>query len=663
MQASKLLIFLLTVYLLINFFLLLFQSSSPHTIYLQNDFYTANPSNSSLIDYLNDTSIIPFAPSNQILGKASSFICKSIKTSYTEQELTKFFNFKSYSNCTSNPDDSISFFNYTLQGKCKTKSIMYATDYYNKEIYAGDQKDKAKWEFDIPDYSKKQFLFVKCSEQSIFAFVFLWYNELKSKTQMKLAEELGSYNKTMSVLILALDSVSRFSFQRNLKMTAEFLKNLELDKTFSDYYEVFEFDKVAVPHARTIPNIAQMIYGKSRKEVESAIGKKLPKLTFESPEHQKFQKNAIWHHFSSLGYMTLFTHETSWDHVSPIIGRKVETDHVFENFFRYTYGTFNVHAISENERCVGGRDLHEYLLDYTYQFYEKYPNNHKFGFAMTSAAHEKTGNVKKLDKDCIKFISDYLKLSMQRNEDVAFFFISDHGYKDIAKGQFDKRSFYEYYTPMTYFILSKGLIDRLGARSYLKYNQNQLISRYDMHLSLHQLAYTPYSVNNNFNYQNMKKNYKSKKVLSLFKENAGFDRTCADFEIENEFCLCSGFEPALSNGLDMVAASKILILLDEYFKVSTCSVKDLIREKKLFKFTMKTYDYGLDTIYHMKILSILGNLIEIEANLCLKKRISQTKNIIKNNPFLNFKYEKSSYFLQLGRIDVPDFCRNEICYC
>ena len=55
----------------------------------------------------------------------------------------------------------------------------------------------------------------------------------------------------------------------------------------------------------------------------------------------------------------------------------------------------------------------------------------------------------------------------------------------------------------------------------------------------------------------MKKNYKSKKVLSMFKENAGFDRTCADFEIDNEFCLCSGFEPALSNGLDMVAASKI----------------------------------------------------------------------------------------------------------
>ena len=663
MQVSKVIMVILIIYLLINLWLLISQLSSEHKVNIQNDFNTESSSSSSLNDNINDSSILAPAPSNQISENTLNSTCKPIKTSYTQEELIKLFEFKSYTNCTISQDHSISFFNYTIQGKCNGKSAMYATDGYTKEIYAGDVKQNANWESDIPNYSKKQFLFIKCGQDSIFAFVFLWYNELKSKTQMKLADDLGSYNKTMSVLIIALDSVSLYSSQRNLKMTTKFLKTLALDKTFSDYYEVFEFDKVAIPHARTIPNIAQLIYGKSRLEVETAIGEKLPPLKSESINHQKFQKNAIWHHFSSLGFMTLYTHEVHWDYLSPIIGRTIETDHVFQNFWRYIYGIFKVHAITENERCVGGRDLHEYLLDYTYQFYEKYPNNHKFGIAITSAAHEKTGNVKKLDKDCIKFISDYLKLSMKRNEDVALFFISDHGYKDIPKGQFDKRSFYEYYTPMTYFILSKGLIDRLGARNYLQFNQNQLISRYDMHLTLHQLAYAPYSVDYNLNYTSLKTKYKVKDVLSLFKENARFDRTCADFGIENEYCLCSGFESVLSEGLDSVVDKHILMLIDEYFNMNTCSIKNIISQKKLSKFRMKTYEYGLDTIYHMNISSNIGNLIGVEANLCLEKRIGETKNIIENNPFASFMYEENKYFLQLSRIDVPDSCQNAICNC
>lgn len=435
--------------------------------------------------------------------------------------------------------------------------------------------------------------------------------------------------------------------------------------------EVFDFEKVAIPHARTVINMAQLFYGKTHLELYSILGTKLPSLKTPTTKYLNYQKNALWAHYSSLGYMTLFNHETSWDHLSPITGRSIAADHVLGNFWRSVYGLFQLHANTENERCLGGRDLHEYMLDYTLQFYQKYPKNHKFGYIHTNAAHETTGNVRKLDKDLIKFINDFLDLAMERNEDVALFFMSDHGYKDIKYGQWDFRSFYEYYTPMTHLVLSKNVVEKLEARGLLGFNSKELVSRYDMHLSLKDLAYFPYQQKDQVWYAEEKKKYKSDRVFSLFRERVDVGRSCFDFGIAKEFCLCSGFEKAEENELNAVVKSYIFKLANEYLqndnKTKDCQIQDLISSKEFTSFRMKTFEYGLDTLYNLQITTPKGNKITLKSNFCTEVRIQKSQSILKDKPYTYFNFSTNSsltkYFIQLSKIEIPKSCESFVCSC
>ena len=257
-----------------------------------------------------------------------------------------------------------------------------------------------------------------------------------------------------------------------------------------------------------------------------------------------------------------------------------------------------------------------------------------------------------------------MRLIKSRNEDLAIYFISDHGYKDIAKGQFDERSFYEYFTPMTYFILSKSVTQTLKAKENLAHNKNYLISRYDMHLSLKHLSYIPFNYTDEL-YKTDKKKYKSSKIISVFKEKIKEARNCSDFEIKKEFCLCSGYINA-ENKFDQKVEEKLIGLANKYLiesKNSLCKIQDIIYNKKLYKFPLRISVDGKDTLYSLELYTKMGNEVVIKGNFCTEKRIKKTNNILKDKPYIIFKGLNGSYFLQIQKLVIPDGCLNDFCLC
>ena len=406
--SLKGIVLLVTIHLSIC--ILIFISSSPHKNFLQ----VVEPS--AVINSLENT--IRRAEPKSILIPSK---CKPHQSFYSPEEIKTIFKYQNYGPCITPTNDIISYTNNTLTIKCVNNSNpRYSFDESRQELFGGSKKPEIKWYNALPNLDSKQFLIIKCSKDSIYAQVFNRFNQKVSNSANEIRRKLRSNKKQMSVLLLVFDSISRFSFQRNLPKTAKFLYELKNNGEFRDDFDVYDFDKTPVPLPRTLWNMAQILYGKSWEELTKKYGSA---YRFEKDEYYlKNQKKAIWSHFSSLGFVTMFSHNTVFDHLTYLFGRTIVAHHVFTNFWRYLWSIFNIHDIQDGQKCVGDRNNHDFSLDYTYQFFDNYKDNNKFAYVHLNAAHESTGNVRTIDEDLLRFLIKYLKMIQNRGENLGLFF-------------------------------------------------------------------------------------------------------------------------------------------------------------------------------------------------------------------------------------------------
>lgn len=597
--------------------------------------------------------------------------CKTHETYYAPEEIKTVFKYKDYSPCKIPTNDSVLFKDNQFFIHCENSQYPeYAVDSLAKEKYAGSKKHVPTWTKTLPNLGNKQFVFIRCSKNAIFTYVFNRFNKKVSDAANEIRTALEGNKTAMSVLVLVFDSISRYSFKRNLPMTEKFLRDFEENEEFRKTFSVYEFDKAPVSAARTRLNLAQLLYGKSFEELSKVVGNRFNLLDKKPELYKDFQKHAIWSHFKSLGFVTMFTHNTVQDDITQFTGREILADHVFTNFWSYLWSIFDWHDIKEGQQCIGNRDSQEYSLDYAYQFFDNYPKNNKFAYVHINAAHEETGNVKTIDADLFKFLNDYLGLIKNKGENLAFFLMSDHGYKKINGAQWDTRSFFEFYTPFTYFIATKEVITTLKAHKNLKHNEVQLISRYDINLSLKHLAYVPYNISLNTWYPKEKLYYTYKNTVSLFESKVSTGRTCASFGITKEFCLCSWFEPTPNNPNEKIIQDEMIKLFSQFLNSygnlnEKCMVLDNIKSISSSIFRLKTFESGLDTIYEIQIKTHNGSKIFLGFNFCLAKRIEKTKEIFKTkeNPYSFFKIKDENYFLQLSNSTITEQCIESYCDC
>lgn len=605
-----------------------------------------------------------------IISISTQSACKTHQNIYTQEEIKNVFKYTNYGPCKIKSKDTIIFAKNNSLFQCEKKeTIEYAFDTQAKEKYGGSTKIAPKWLKTLPNLDNKQFLFIRCSQKTVYALVFNRFNKQASKVANEIRNELGGNKKPMTVLLLVFDSISRYSFQRNLPITEKFLKDLGSNNEFDQIFSVYEFEKAAAIQARTKINMGPALYGKSWEEIAKVVGTNVKLLEKNKQTYINYQENAIWAHYSSLGYVTMFSHGTVRDDVTPVTGRYIKTDHVFTNFWKYLWSIFKWDDVQNGQKCVGNRNFHDFSFDYTYQFFDNYPENNKFAFVHINSAHEETGNVKTIDEDLFKFLNQFLKLIQNKGENLALFLMSDHGYKDIKGAQWDVRSFFEYITPFTYFVSTNEVVANLKAHNNLKHNEGQLISRYDINLSLKHLAYFPYNITLNSWYPTAKEYYTYKNTVSLFEEKVSTLRTCADIGIEKVYCLCSWYEPIENTNDEKNIEEELMKLFSDYLKASNnlkkCLPTDRILNKTTSKFALKNDIFGLDTLYKVEIETKEHSMITLDFNFCLEKRIKKTNQILKSklNPYSYLKINQSALFLQLSEVTLASECESNFCEC
>jgi phosphoglycerol transferase MdoB-like AlkP superfamily enzyme len=131
-----------------------------------------------------------------------------------------------------------------------------------------------------------------------------------------------------------------------------------------------------------------------------------------------------------------------------------------------------------------GKNIHNYLLDYTTQFWEAYPDNRKIFRTHFSEAHELSGElIGYVDEDIRDFLEDFYQKGYF--EDTVLLLLSDHGSHSVTLRLPifpDNSRYIENYLPMMFQITPKDVQKRyLG---YLKANEQSLVSSHDVYGTL-----------------------------------------------------------------------------------------------------------------------------------------------------------------------------------
>lgn len=639
--------------LVVLFEVLLFYLMISYLVYFSNDSKVRN----AMVDFeiLFNQSVFL---GNDSFDEYSSFqvktshqnACKIFFPILDPNEVVEANGYKNYGPCKISSNDLISF-NPTLNVKCESGEN---PEYYFKNVpqVLGGPKPKVNWLSSSKGYESADYLLIKCSKHSIHSFVFNKYQESISRNANLKKNMLEPDKKPFNVLLIVLDVVSRISAYENLPKTIEFLHKGYKKHGISAY----EFEKTLVTEIHTVNNMAPIIYGLPYESIINEYGKK--GISQRKAKKETIKKQ-IWTHYKNLGYTTMFLHDSVWDFLPSIVGKEIECDHVFVNYWKTAYSVYGWHDISNSQRCAGSQNSHNMSFTYTYQYFNNYPENNKFAYVHTNAGHEKTGNIRTVDNDLVQFMQNFIGLMQSKNESFAMFVIGDHGRRNI-KNNFELAGYFESRSAFTSLYLSRHVEDKWDLKQLLTENSKQLLSRFDINLSLKHLAYFPYNKKDIYDYDKLKKDYKLNSTSSVFKEYLSINRTCADLGVIKEFCLCRWIEPLPNiQSEDPDLYNNILQLLNEHIKKQSNTSPEYqqiitLENIEISKFEVNPSYKGKTTIFfvHFTANSIFN--IEAKLNYCYQNYLKNLKINLNSvsSVYSLFTHESIPVFLQVDSLKL-----------
>ena len=270
-----------------------------------------------------------------------------------------------------------------------------------------------------------------------------------------------------NVLIIYIDSVSRQNSIRELKKTLEFFEKFmpyegsKNEKFPNENYHSFQFFKYHSFKGHTCINYPLLFYGQKR-----TVRK----------------KNLINKYFKQNGYITSLAHDYCHRDNTNCYHEFI-LDEVFDHEFILcdpNGDNLNLNSI----RCLYGKLDIEHLLNYSEQFWRKYPENRKFSLIVSNFAHEGTLKVIKYADDSISsFLENLFYNNLLINSTV--FLISDHG--TVMPSIYYIYDFYniEINLPMLYILVS----DKKNSSYEEQYkniyeNQQNFITAFDFYNTL-----------------------------------------------------------------------------------------------------------------------------------------------------------------------------------
>ena len=389
-------------------------------------------------------------------------------------------------------------------------------DLYNKENYPDFPHPEVELFFDESNHGK-----IKINVKK---------NETLSKERKEIAKDKHSLFN--NVLIIYMDTVSRNLFHRKMKKLSELIAqympyNLNERKK---PYTSFEFLKYNTLRDLTFPNIKAMFYG----------------ISFE----EQFGVNVL-KYYKKQGYVTGHTGTSCGREIysvnSAIEAKYLDYD-VWDhenialfcdpNFFNSHYTLYKGVA-SYLKRCLYGKYAFEYMIEYSKQFWETYPDNKKFYRIHFNEGHE--GSM-----ELISYLADplfeFIKYFFDNNllDDTFIIFISDHGNHVVGPWSFIRSQDYllESTLAALFCIIpnNKKIYDS-GLYDILHENQQVFVTPFDVHDSMVHIA---------FGYDKADNNSYSKKGSSLLSYIDPMERYCENpafnLNIKGSFCKCKKYK-------------------------------------------------------------------------------------------------------------------------
>lgn len=330
----------------------------------------------------------------------------------------------------------------------------------------------------------------------------------------------------MNVLVLALDSISQFSFRSNFPETRAFLNDELKAVTMNGYNSIGDAATAAV-----IPLIT------GSKETELLHRRRNGKFA-QYVDNFPF----IWYKYEQSGYVTLFAED------QPDLGTFETLYHGFEEMPADHYmRPFWLAALSSDlnadsqPNCLGSVPKYQFILDYVSDFFRKYQSIPKFAFGFLS------------DFNRTRYVDDDLKsfLRLMKKEgfldNTVVIVVGDHGisYGDrryTVAGKMEER------LPQLSVAFPPAFREKYHhLMKNLRTNKDRLTTAFDLHetmLSLLDINVTQVPVK------------KSSRAVSLL-QTVPKDRTCATADLDVHWCTCVKYEK-VSDSLDPARSNAML---------------------------------------------------------------------------------------------------------
>ena len=477
----------------------------------------------------------------------SNLKCSPTVFGVSEKDDDKYFiPLYQYPNCSEINPGFLRIENKTIVFSCQRKGMFVYGPPVSEEIY-GKFDMEFKWQSrgKFKNHLNTEWIFGKCADLRL-AYLRNVFNQEAAQRARRITRRIAQEKllitkpRPLSVFLIMFDSVSRQSFFRNLNQTVDFLndKIIPPESEFGRNFFLYDFLINNAQGEKTPQNMGPILYGKTLDKLEDTL---LSYSIFDQTDWWAFEdfqnSTALWKYYERNGFVTLFNFDSYTDYVSRFTGRRIFTDHVVSNFWRAANQITGYIDYADEGQCVSNKNAYQVSLDYLSEFIENYEGINKFAYLHMDLAHETTGlRLKIADKDLMEFIERTLSYySEHPEEDVVMMMGADHGRMEIVMS---REAMLEKMLPFHFVFANKQLIERMDAHHNLIHNSDRLVTRFDWHVTLKQLAHAPYGNLNSSELQEISDVTEEHKGISLFSQRVSDDRNCVNAKISGKFCSC-----------------------------------------------------------------------------------------------------------------------------
>ena len=587
------------------------------------------------------------------------YYCLQRKPNFTQTEYNFYWKYKNYSPCKTTTKDLITVKENDVDAVCADGNpAKYFYDPGEPENLFSVKRIRVEWKSSKQDIGKSQFVLIKCGANSVYTRVFFSFNEEVARNSMKIKNSIDPKAKPFTVAVLVFDSLSEMSAEKNLPKSWNFLNDL---KTFNTYK--FPFAK-ANPFT-TRENVIPITYGMHLADQEQTIqGANLKNVN----SYQKYidsQQRAIWREYSKSGYITFFGYDSAFDFLARSLGAKVLTDHKFINFYKLTQSVYRFTDMTENQRCAGDQGGHKPMLDATLKYYKTYQGYLRFGYTHISSAHENTGNIRTVDNDLLSFLQSFVEYYKSISEDFVLFVMGDHGRMNNLL-RFDARGYWDTLNPLLHVVTSKAVDGKA-----LTGNLDKLIGRFDLHLSLRDLVYWPYGGVDQLKYLEWKNEYKARDVVSLFREEIKYSRTCEDMGSDARKCFCDTYKQVdfgdkmyedIVNGIIAQVNKYIYEMSEDTAECEKPEVKAIVSATH---YEIRDMSDALESVYIISYKTQYSITIKVEAYFWYEKKdkFLTTFATDSSRPWRTFNLNQKTANILIWDLSVGGPCGSSNCLC